>query len=224
MHVGGKAIGGPPARFTASLRRHGRLLNMDRVVIEGLDGVCGESSLDGALQLSETEQEIMMFSCKDRVSEIAMSNVSAADCNDWLQWSFRSAPLSSLRLSAVFGEMLSEGDQDSDYAINNSFRIEPPESCNRLESLTVVGCRKDIHLRLLANWVMPSLVSLTLDVRVNESHYQYAPGSLSRSLQSLVSMHQELGSNSSLTHLHAYTVFSLDQIRDVGHHMRSCYY
>lgn len=185
--VGGQFIGAPPIRFTSSLRRYTRLLELRRVTIAGPEGAHGDSSFDKALQLTDEEEEIWCFARKDQLSELGLSNVSVSVCNDWLQSCRHGrAPLSRLRFSGVFADFLGWDDLN-DYT-SDSYRIRAPE-CDQLEFLTVIGCCKDIHLQMLASWVMPGLKSLTLDVRDTEEEYQQFDGSLSRSLQILVSVH-----------------------------------
>lgn len=68
---------------------------------------------------------------------------------------------------------------------------ESPQFCSRLKSLTVEGCSTGVCLPVLDKWVMPNLISITLDLNpiLGQRDYSEYHTSLFDSLETLVGSH-----------------------------------
>lgn len=160
--VGDEVIGGRPRRFTSSLERHAPLLAVDRVEIAGASHIREDTTTSRKFRLCSSEDYALHSICKTQLAEVAISNVSVGDCEIWLSLLSKDAPLlSRVQLATIFGF---EDEQENEQIVDQHQMVRP-QCCDQLESLTVMGCVKDIYLPLLDNWEMPSLVSLTLDLR-----------------------------------------------------------
>lgn len=187
IHHEGGNISGPPERFTSSLTKRTTLIMPDTIIIMGPEYACKVPALGQALSLSTKEQSALRITPRAQLTEVSLSNMLVSECTSFLRILSLHAPcLSRLRLRTIFPDEFSAHDELE--LIEGAYIIEDPPCHGQLESLTVTGCCAGVCFPVL-NWVMPRLVSLTLDLRPTpgqDDWYPDALGTIHNSLEELV--------------------------------------
>lgn len=188
LYVDGRSIDRPPDSFVRSLASISVLMP-SKVVIMGPETACRDPHVAQAFTLSHYEHDALMSGCAKQLTEVVVSNMPVFSCSCFLAELSRDAPLfSQLQLCTIFGDDVSEYGVEDVEEVDQAYAIEPPYCCSQLVSLTVEGCCEGVYAQVLDNWVMPNLISLTLDLRSTPGQQDESneSGSLSDSLTSLV--------------------------------------